>query len=532
MNQNLPSEKEIAEAKELFLKPAYRMTYRHALYTAHKLKELPNMYQKKAEVKRFALDANFLFRFSHDYFFYRAVRKKEMRKKWYWNQIREIGYLILLDLLHPENAFPTKAEKKPRKAARAPNYPSSDWLKDRQLRRIRKIYPEVFFTPLDNRQKKNDKRFTRYSTIFNDMPLENDEDWPAALQLLAAQDAARLPYAKVIDEVRETVAGLRMVDPDDIAGLETFWEMEKQSLEIIAANFGQSKDHIWLIPQIKEGTAVVELMYQFIDMSVALRWFRTIKSEEKKERLFKEKYPVRYSKEDARRAVELNFRWFKDPIKATDLVFRGASAYGRLGKFEAELSLFKECLKQPLELKDKGLCCHNIAFTYRMMKKLKRYLGWLKKALAIFRELESPFDMGITLAYIAEAYYELGKQQKYENARRMSKDILSSANLTDSQLAEAYLCVADCAMRIRNRIWEREAVVSGFAAASKLDDLYMASYFSQRIGDLDAGKWTSEAEQEPGKLKPPSIFKWYRDTTAYTALTPKSNDSKNCEKES
>lgn len=524
MNPNIPSKEEIVEVEEFFRRPAYQMTYRHALYAARNLKRMQNFEQKKAEAKKFARDESFLFRFSHDYFFYRAVRKKEMRKKWYWNQIREIGYLILLDLLHPENAFPTKSEKKPKKPANAANSLPSDWLKDRQLRRIRKNYPEVFFIPLNSKQNKNDQRLIRYSTIFNNMPLENDEDWPTALQLLAAQDTARSPWIEQIEKVRETVAGLRMVDPDDIAGLEKFWAMEIRSLEIITANFQQSTDHKWLVPLIKERTSIVDYMYQFIDKAVALRWFRTIKSEEKKERLLRQKYPIRYSKEDARRAVELTFRWFEDSVKATDLVFRGACAYGFMGKLEIERSLYKECLKQPLELKDKGLCCHNIACTYRMMGKPRKYLGWLEKALPVFQEIESQFDAGITWAYIAEACYIKGNRQKYDNAKIVSKSILSASNLTDLQLAEAYLCVADCAMRIGDRAWEREAVVSGFLAASELEDLYTATYFSQRLGDLDAGKRTFEAEQETGKLKRPSIFfRWYRDSIQFIPITPKSN---------
>jgi tetratricopeptide (TPR) repeat protein len=519
MSQNRSGEKEITEVEKFHQKSAYQMTYRHALYTARKLKEVSTSEQKKAEAQKFAFEENFLFRFSHDYFFYRAVRKKEMRKKWYWNQIREIGYLILLDLLHPENAFPTKAEKKTGKLASRFDNLSSDWLGDRQLRRIRKNYREVFFTPRNSRQNKKDQRLTRYSTIFNHMPLENDEEWPIALQLLAAQDLVRSSLIEVIGKARETVAGLRMVDPDDIVGLEKFWEMEKRSLEIITANFHQSTDHKWLIPMIRKRANIVEVMYQFIDKAVALRWFRMTKSDEKRERLLGEKHPLQYSKEDAKRAVELTFRWFEDQAKATDIAFRGANAYGYLGKFKIERSLYEECLKQPLELIDRGLCCHNIAFTYGEEKKPRKYLGWLKKALATFEEAGSQFDTGITWAYIAEAYYMLGKLQKFKSAKNTSERILSGSNLIDLQLSQAYLFVADCAMRIRDRVWEKEAVILGLHAASKLDDLYAATYLSQRLGDLDAGKWTFEAEQEDGKLKRPPIFRWHRDSVSFTAIT-------------
>jgi hypothetical protein len=524
MNQNMPGEKEIAEVEEFFQKPAYQMTYRHALYTARNMREM-SFEQKKKESERFAIDESFLFRFAHDYFFYRAVRKKEMGKEWYWNQIREIGYLILLDLLHPEKAIPTESEKKPKKSATTADNVASDWLGDRQLRRIRRNYPEVFFTPLNSRQNKNDQRQIRYSTIFSDMPLEEDEDWPLALLLLEAQDIARAPYWSDIEKVRETVAGLRMVDPQDMIGLKRFWEMQKKSLEIIVANFGQSTDNKWLIPLIKERTNLLEHMYQFIDKAVALRWFRTIKSEQKKACLFKKEYPWKYSKEDAKQAVELIFRWFRKSATATDIVFRGANTYGDFGKFEIELSLYAECLKQPMELIDKGLCCHNIAFTYRQMKKPSKYLCWLQKALAVFQGAESKFDIGTTWAYIAEAYYLLDKQKEYEEAKNQSKAILSTSNLSDFLQTQAYLYVADCAQRIGNHSWEREAVVSGFLSASKLDELSMATYLSQRLGDLDAGKSTFEAEQEPGKLKRPPIFRWHRDAVQFTAIVPKSSNS-------
>jgi hypothetical protein len=149
-------------------------------------------------------------------------------------------------------------------------------------------------------------------------------------------------------------------------------------------------------------------------------------------------------------------------------------------------------------------------------------LGYLKKTLAVFKEL-GPFDVGITWAHIAEAYHLLGNQSKFENAKRQSKRILSSASLNSHQLAEAFLLVADCAARVRDTAWEKETLVLGLDAAMKDDNLEFASYYIQRSTDLEQGRNTLIAEQELGKLKRPPTFAWYKEPTHFTAITPRSH---------
>lgn len=498
---------EYKKVREFERKPGLQMQLRHALYTTQKLKQL-NKSERKTQLTRFANESYFLLRRTVHPGFYRFVKRRELkRKNWYWNQVRELGYLILLDVLHPENATPTRAARKPK--------PTTDshlnsWVTGRQLRRVRRNYPELFFTPPKKAGKKiKDKRETRYSTVFTDMSEVDESSWRATAEILAIMGLAELPYRGRIHERRALHATLRMVDTDDIIGLERFWELQKASLRIIVSTFGHATQEEWLIRHIEKATGVLEIFYQLIDNAVALRWYRTIKSEAKKARLLREKHPLSYSREDAKTAVEQTFKWFKDPVTAVDLVLRGASAYSQLRKYEVALWLYGECLKHPIEEEDKGLLLHNVAWAYRMQKRPRKYLIWLQKALTTFENLKSSFNTGITWAFIADAYYLLKKSHKYGEAIQRSRSILSRSNLEDAKLAEAYLPVADCAMRTENRRWEREAVVLGFKAASKLEDLEYAVYYSQRLTDLDAGKRTLYAEMEPGKLKRPPIFRWH-----------------------
>lgn len=508
--------------REFLLKPGYQMQFRHALYTTQKLKDSKKE-KRKSVLTCFTDESQFLLRRTTDPGFYRFVKKEEInRGELFWSQIKELGYLILLDLLHPENATPTQAAKKPKNS-------SISWVTDRQLRRIRNDYPEIFFTPSRETKKKiKDKRFSRYSTVFSDMSNIKESDKKDVMNILLAQDAARLPYNWIIGEVRAYHANLRMVDPDDIAGLQRFWEYQKKSLRVITSNFGRVSQESWLIPHIEKGSLVLEHLYQLIEDAIALRWYRTIKSKDKKARLLHEQYLLKYSKEDAVIAVKQNLQWFQDPVKVVDYIFRGAVAYTQIGKYDAALFLYEECLKQiSLEKEDEGLCYHNLAIIYRMKQKPRKYLIWLNKALTTFKELENLYNIGITWSFIAEAYYLLNKTQKSNDAINQSKKVLSCLELSSIQKAEAYLHMADFAYRMKNRALEREAIVLALAASSEIDDPQYILYFNQRLIDLDIGKDTLNAEKEPGKVNRPPLFKWHKEgSEVFIPISPQSSNVK------
>ena len=501
------------------------MTPRHALYTAHKINSMRSLQEKKREAKKFADDEHFLLKFTHDYFFYRSVKKNEITKQGYWTQVREISYLILLDLLHPEKAIPTESWKKPKHSAPTVDGSSANWLGERQLRRIREEeYPEVFYTPHDCHQNKKDQRETRYLTVFSDMPLENDESWSLAKTLLTSLDIARAEFTDDYMKVRPVMAGLRMVDPEDLIGLEKFWHIQKHCLEILTSKYKQSTHNKWLPLVLKERTNILEHMYQFIDQAVALHWYRNIKSEQKKERLMHERAPWIYTEEDAKKAVALTFKWFENSPTSMDIIARGADTYVYLGMFNIALSLYDECLKQPqIDMSEKGYCYYKIAYTHWENNEFQKSLDSLMKSLAVYEEQGKKITIGIIWGYIAEVNKLLKNDEKYEEAKHQSKTVLSTANTSRESLTHAYLDIADCAQRVKDRDWEKKALKIAIESASKLDDLTLATYISQRIGDLMAGKDTYLAEQELGKLKRPSASKWDASLIHYTALVPKNH---------
>jgi len=519
------TDKEREELDRYFTNPAFQMTPRHALYTAHKVNSLKSTEQRRKELGKFARDESFLFNFTHDYFFYRVVKKNEITKEGYWRQIEEISYLILLDLLHPEKATPTESWHKPEKSSSISNSPSHEWLGERQLRRIRDEYPEIFYTPHDCHQNKKDRRESRYLTVFSDLPLENDESWSTALEMLTAQDIARAEIMDISDlmRVRQVMSGLRMVDPEDLIGLERFWQIQKNCLETLTAKYKQSTHNKWLPRVLRERTNLLEHMYQFIDQAVGLHWYRNIKSEPKKERLMHERAPWIYTEEDAKKAVELTFKWFENSATATDLISRGADTYAHLEMFNVSLWLYDECLKQPLiQASEKGFCYFKTACIYSQIKDWEKCFDSLTKSLSVYGEQGDKYGLGTTWGYIAEASHMINNFQKYEEAKNQAMSILKIANTSDESSTEAYLDIADSAQRTKDAKWEEEALRLSFDSASKLKDPAKEMYIIQRLGDLITRKDTSIAEQEPNKLHRPSQSRWETSLIHFKAKVPKS----------
>ncbi|MDT8781100.1 MAG: hypothetical protein IAX22_00440 [Candidatus Bathyarchaeota archaeon] len=500
---------------EFMQKPGLRMDFRRAMYSAKKLNEVdPNDADKrKKAMKDFALESNFLLNRELNFGFYRFVRKKILtRKKWLNNQLREIGYLVLLDLLHPEKAMPFRAADKKTKNMQTSTL-LEKWQSDRNLRRVRKDHPEIFFNPIMIYTKgrgKLSKKEKRYSTTFSDMSEIGEFEGSIALELQLVQDAARIPYEGMVDQIHYSTAALRLVESTDITCLERFWEYQKASLQIITNKYGQAKENQWLVPHIEHGGPLLEIFFTLIENSIALKWYRTIKSATIKEQLLKRKYPIKYSRKDAEEAISANIRWIKNPVKIADYVFKAGDVFSAIKNYDSAIYLHEECLKMPnIEPIDKGICLHNIACNYRLKNKPKKFLSYLKKSLTVFENAKDSFDVGMEWAFIAKAYHFQCNKEKKQYAIAKSKTAITDSDLSDFLRMKAFLWIVDEASEIKDRNWENYVIEKAFKSASKLENQKYADALMEATYCVEEGAW-EDAEMIIRKIRPP-FMQWSKE---------------------
>jgi len=498
--------------QQMLEKSIWDLRLRHKVYHIKLWNEMPDDEAKK-DAERVSNESMFIKKVELYPGFYQKVKKEMENVDWTQNHIDELTYLILLDALHPDKSTMKNAEV----TFKDFRDDIDERMTTRQRRTlIREYYPEVFFTPPESMAPDlKDKRVSPFKSIFQDLPPMDEKEVKMAEEMISFEDFVVKQKITNRNKRLKLNAGLRMVQPEDMISLRKFWKSAKKSLNAIKEKHGEpNEDKYNMQSIIKNRTRELEVFYKFVWNAVAMRWFRKKKKNVQK-RLFSKKYPVTYTKEDAVRAVEENLSWFEDPVQVFDLINRGAKAYIEIEKPQIALYLYQEALNQIKSLDDffQGICRLNLSSCYKFMEKPKKALLELDNALDIWKEIDDQYYLGIGLAYKGEIYQIENQIDEADKAFEKSMDILDSIDIDNEKMARGYLDIADCGARINNQDLEKTALRSAIEEldpSQNTDELFL--YLNQRLLDVESGKDSMKAEQEPGKLKHPGEFPWYKPT--------------------
>lgn len=494
------------------IKPGLSFDFRHAQYAASEILILKGKARKK-RLTQYGNETNFLTNRSLEYGFYRFIKREMKQDTWVKRHKTELAFFILLDLLYPEHAHLKGSREEPFDLPEDLRIFLEQRLSTRQSRRIlRDEYPELFFSPPKKiRKKLDDDRFNPFTSVFSILPIDDSPESAAAMQLLTVQQLAFMKYQDFIDEKREIGAHLRMVDPDDLEDLHEFIEITNPVIQLLTMTFGPvEEERVKWIKIFKEGIGGFDAFHSLIESAIALRWYRNIKSDTKQNAILRKHYPLRLSQKEIIKIIDWNTRWFNDPVTVCDLIHRGASGYMYSGEFNIAKSLYQECLdKVPLEDLDKGLCHHNLAWLYKLSNNPKLYLKKLKESLRIFQNINRAFDIAISYAYMADAYFILNSFKKSNEAKKKAIDTINNSQLSDYEYTNAYLHFAGCANYIGDKTWEYESLLQGLEYSSKLEDNEYFIYINQYLLDLHAGRDPQKMKKEY-HLKKPQDAKWIR----------------------
>jgi len=494
------------------IKPGLSFDFRHAQYAASEILMLKGKARKK-RLTQYGNETNFLTNRSLEYGFYRFLKKEMKQDTWVKRHKTELAFFILLDLLYPEHATLKGSREEPFDLPDNLRIFLEQRLSNRQSRRIlRDEYPELFFSPPQNiRKKLDDNRLNPFTSVFSVIPIYDGPESATAMQLLAVQQLASMKYQDFIDEKREIGAHLRMVDPDDLEDLHEFLEITNPVIQLLTMTFGPVEEgRVKWLRMLKEGIGGFDAFHSLIESAIALRWYRNIKSETKRNAVLRNRYPLRLSQNEIIKIIDWNMRWFNDPVTVCDLIHRGASGYMYSGEFDIAKSLYQECLdKVPLEDWDKGLCHYNLAWINKLSNNPKLYLKELKESLRIFQKINRAFDIAICYAYMTDAYFMLNSFKKSNEAKKKAIDTLKKSQLTDYKYTNAYLHFAGCANYIGDKTWECESLLHGLDYSSKLEDNEYFDYINQYLLDLYAGRDPQKMKKEY-RIKKPQDAKWIR----------------------
>lgn len=449
----------------------------------------------------------------------RYVRKQVQKLKWYWTQIEELAYLITLDLLYGKKASLKKAKEIPKQNIKKSTL-EYERVTERTRRRFFEYYPELLSKPLrDVMHELEDKRETPFNSIFT-APSIGQMDPDSLASMPVHFDEYDIKFMQLKLRMMPLHSEYRMVEPYDTEELIKFHNTIQKILpEIIKKNGPPEKENQWIKNHLEHGTTLTEHLYQVIMLSVISRWFRK-KQPTARKKLLHEKHPLRYTKTDAKNAVAYTLEWIQDVTRVFDIILRGVRGLNKFRKPEVGIWLYQECLKQlDLEPEDIGLCYHNLAIQYRDTNRHKKYKTTLMKAMKVWEEVESQYDIAVTWAFLAHAYYLEGNLPRVKQAKEKSISILGQLSENNYRMSWGYIHLADCARWTHDIKLEIQSLSKGFEYASNYENDSFFNYYNDRLIAVNEGKDPFLLERM-GLLRRPLITPWMRIGSIFHPILP------------
>ena len=513
-NEKLKSE------MEAFYKFLTRPELHTLLYEIYVNEQMKTLEPEEQEKLKSAFGHEVIFKILTNCFpgFLRYVRTQVRKLKWYQTQIKELAYLITLDLLYGRKSSLKKAKEAPKLNIKKASL-EYERVTERTRRRFFHNYPELLSKPLrDVMHDLDDKREQPFNSIYTAPSTgQIDPAFLASIPFPLGKHDLKLMFLQ--EKMMPLHTMYRMVEPYDTEEVIEFHKYLQKILPEIITQYGPPlPENQWIKKSLEEGT-LVEDLYQTIMRSVLRRWFRK-KRPSTRENLLHEKHPLRYTRKDAENAVKWTKEWIQNPTRVFDIIIRGVKGLNVFKKPEAGVWLYQECLKQlELESEDLGLCYHNLAIQYRDTNRLRKYKINLLKAMKVWEDIESQYDIAVTWAFLAHAYFLEGDISRVEQAKEKAMSILGGMSDNNYRLSWGYIHLADCARWINDVEWEIRSLSKGFEYASNYENDSFFDYYNGRLIAINRGEDPLQLEFM-GLLRRPTMTPWQRIGTIFSPILP------------
>lgn len=270
-------------------------------------------------------------------------------------------------------------------------------------------FEEVIFPVTDDTAPKKaaDARFSPFSTVFAPTELPKTEFTKEAEFYLDLDRANSFSNPDLI--LRTTLNSLlRYVTPENLQDLLDFRRESSRLLGEIGA-FGEAGD--FLANELNKFSPWIGIFHAHFQSMLAVYWYRS-RRPQRKEELMERGFPLRYSLEDARKAVPLLVNLTQDQELACKIIEDGANALLTYSLPDSHDHLVRQCLAL-LELPKRTLAAisENSAFMHRNSGNYKRMLRFATAALGFAREAGDAYLLCICQRDVAEAEWYLGRRK-------------------------------------------------------------------------------------------------------------------------
>lgn len=503
---------------------------------------------------RFKREVQFLLKSTCDFEFHQYLNRrldytKDSRRKEgvvVRKHMKELARFILLDKLRQkEGKFATTQDLLPPEGFKQeeplvdgrgrvmPKGEDKDRLSFAQLHRIVNVYyPELLTKRVELRRRLGRKKYHngrkiddhRERIVETQFSLE-EKIPPGIFELVVARAMREDATPKFLERARfqaKVNSKLMICDPIDLAKLLAFRDDVLEIINDLGANPFMDNEQIKKQKVFTESSLfnyLVESLFLQIRALVELRWFREKSPKMQDSIVFREPRLPKYSRKDAKKAVNLSLQWHRKPesiLHLMDLVSFLSGRYLRDRFPNMGMWLNQECLAQ-LDLSEewKANACYNIAIGYFESGQSRLMLRWFKKSLEIDQRIgDHPGDEADAYGYIAE-YWRPRNTEKYLFYRNKAEKLVQSNILTKRRKAFHYLFLANCAVMTKDKAWEKRLYELGLVLSGKdaaLEDF--ANFFSQCLNDL-ATIGERGPEIGPGRFAPPQDWAEVRTSASF-----------------
>jgi len=381
----------------------------------HDKKKYEQVYREQAFLEKRALKLGFM----------REVQS-QMNSNRILDRHREliIGYIFIhISSLLKKSRLDSEATMK-----KLDDYLKRKYKRNRYRRRqvqtiIKEYYPEFFFQPDKKKRIRDDRQAVVSSVLIpKDIPFSPyNHD---AVDYIQYDRTNLLEGHRRFGIVHFNAIALNIL-PEFLQGLGNFKEEYSKCLDHIDTT-PEIKEYILSIITEDEKLPVFFKLYCDLNSIMALRWFKSRKSQGK-EKLLEKEYPLKLNERDIRTAFELHSEIYGKVNLTSFMTVADLMVFEGMHK-EASV-IYEQILKTPeLDPFVEAHCHDNIGITYRRLGNHKNTISHLRKALPYFKEEGDLYRQALILKNIAEANYKLDRKERCFRLYNEAGDLIDKGN--------------------------------------------------------------------------------------------------------